>query len=290
MAGFIGGCLHASTVISCSTNTSLVSSCSSNNLPVFESQLDWAIFGNPTGSTQNLWTANMGGGMSVSVSSESAAGLRTADNFGQVHFGGYWVAANLSFPPPPIGPAAPPFYFPGHFDWSTSNPYGESLMGLVTMPNPTAGFGAGDAAMNISFSKPVTDFGFSIAGAGGSCAGIEGCLFGVTMRVYDINNHLIFDSSTQATNPFANLAGGGACSALTTAIVSDTSPPAGCNNAPYLGYSGSALISRIQLLTTDSKGFYIGGVGYTAVPEPASVLLTSGGILLFAYARRRRRA
>jgi len=279
LAGFFGGALHASTVISCAWTTSALNSCLTGGLANFQTQLDWAAFGTPDGTVHSsLWTANMGG-LNVSVSEQNAGvgeGARSAYNFGSVKFAGTWYDANSA-------PVASPFDFVGHFNSITDSqppaptppdsPYGDHLMGF-------AGNGVANASkmLVIDFGAPtISNIAFRIAA-------ISTVSFNASLTLFSGANGT---GTVLGTYTSGTLTGGGTCSGL---VSQSGSAPVPCNDAMMLMATGFTGVQSIALRTNDANGFYIGDIflpGPTSVPEPSPMIFAGAGLLLLFLGKKR---
>ena len=174
--------------------------------------------------------------------------------------------------PPPNGT------FSGHFN------YGEHLVGFESAQGP----------MQITFGSAIASVGFYISTVTKSGAGLVANDFSATVKAYGTTNPLSGDTPLFSYRIESNGAGGGGnCNGI-----SDTYPPVPCNDAPFLAVdAGNNLAIRsIVISTTDTSGFFIGGLTIadvhstvppdSAVPEPASALLIGGGMVLVALASR----
>jgi hypothetical protein len=251
-----------------------------SQLPNFQTQLDWAVFGTPNGAIYNgVWTTNniLPSGVDVSVSAQgvsgSAEGLRLAYNMGSVFMGGDWVPASL--------PANQPYSFGGHFDAppdaqptsavAPGSP-GDHLLGLALDGTP---LGGSPHDLVVDFSSGVTNVGFRVSS-------VYDANFTVRVQVFtglDGTGTMLSDSS------FSYTGSGGQCAGL---FVSGTRPtPVPCNDAPFiaaLGYNKQA--QSVLISTTDARGFYVGDLFVSDAPEPASVILSGFGILAIVARRR----
>jgi hypothetical protein len=276
LAGLFGGALHASTVISCAWATSGPNNCVTAGLPNFQTQLDWAAFGTPSGAVNTgLWTNNMGK-FTVTVSEQSPGvgeGARTADDFGSVKSGGIWYATNQS-------PDPAPFAFVGHFNSITDNqpssplapdsPYGDHLMGLVGNGTTNA-----SRALVISFGNTdITDLAFRIAATTTTS-------FTSSFSLYSGVNGT---GTLLATFNSGSLSGGGTCAGLVSV---SHAAPVPCNDAMMLMATGYSGIQSVVIKTNDPNGFYVGDIFVSSVPEPSTLVFGACGVVLLFLGRKR---
>jgi hypothetical protein len=268
--------VQASSVISCSGTAASVNSCISSNLPNFQTQLDWAVFGTPDGTTHTgVWTASSGG-LTIDVNSTGSGvlGQRVADNYASLLIGGNWVLASNV----PGSPYAAPQHFDAPPDTTSSgsamnpgNP-GDHLIGLVTNGSSTAG------QLLLNLSTGQQSLGFRIGSTSNN-------LFDATIQLFSGANQ----TGTMLVNQtFANLNGGGTCANL---FVTNSNPPAPCNDAPFLAFLNFTTnqIQSVRIMTNDVDGFYIGNLqlgGAQAVPEPTSLIFCGCGVALLIIGKR----
>jgi hypothetical protein len=145
--------------------------------------------------------------------------------------------------------------------------YGESLVGS---------YNAGSFV--IGSNKVLSTFGFRIAT-------LTNSIFNVTIDLFGSANGT--GSYEQLT--LSNLSGGGNCAGLLT-FDPHTGTPTPCNNAPFVYVTTTSAVRSFSIATTDSTGFYIDALDvFDPVPEPATMLITGGGLMTLAYFIRRRR-
>jgi hypothetical protein len=286
LAAVCGGRLQASGVIDCSGDPSAINTCLASKLPNFQTQLDWAILGQPfDGSVNNSIFSGTQGGINIQVTPVNLSGvgavegLRLAYNLGSVFYGGEWTDPGL--------PAFSAYIHPGHFN-QTATPAGTAaqlladptirLLGVAL--NGTSATGG----MLVDFNDPFVNLGFYGA------AKHDGN-FSLTVKIYDgvggTGNQLA--NQTFSYNSLAYQPGGICASLLTT-----NTAPTGCNNAPFFYASGFNTGRSALITTTDSSGFYlsnlyVGQANLEGAPEPGPMVLCGCGLALLALGSRRLR-
>lgn len=275
-AGWFGGALHASTVVSCGWSPTAINSCVTGGLTNFVTQLDWAAFGTDGSIHNGLWTQNLTNGMTVTVSTQNAniaggEGARTAVNLGSVYYNSQWWDYQSS----PVYVGAP---FVGHFN-APSTPYslvssdifspgipGDKLMGL-------AGNGVGTSkALVIDFGQSLSFFAFRIAAVNLSS-------FNVTLTTYAGANGT---GSVLGTFNLNGLTGGGTCPGVRPGNFNVPTP---CNDAQLIAAMGALNTRSIAIQTNDPSGFYIGDI-YMA-PEPSPFIFAGCGLALLIIGKKK---
>ena len=265
------GAAQASTVIACNTGAMDASnSCFTSHLATFSDQLLWSGLST---SASSFSASPFGPGEYNATWYDSADGanfqvvgssLIQADNYTLAMTGAGWQN---------IGHFGP-YSFSGNFDSAPDtgvttsgvglvlNSYGEQLLGS---------FNAG--SFLVKSDTALSSFGFRIAA-------ITSAAFDVTITLFDGNGNQIGSPLIES-----GLTGGGNCATL------GQNPPVPCNTAPFLYVSTTGNVASFSIATSDPTGFYMDGLDFnTDVPEPASLAITSGGLLTLAYFIRRKRA
>ncbi len=276
IATIFGGAIQASTVISCNGSKVAVNSCISSNLANFQTQLDWAVFGTPDGSTHSgVWSASSGGlTIDVNTTGPGVMGARTADNYASLLVGGNWVLAS--------NVVGAPYWVPNHFDappdttgsGSALNPGnpGDHLMGLATNGTSTLG------QLLLNFSTGQQSLGFRLASTSNSA-------FQATVEIFSGANQ----TGLLASQTFNLTGGGGNCATL---YVTNSNPPAPCNDAPFVAFLNFSTnqIKSVRIATNDVDGFYLGnlelGVSQASVPEPTPLIFCGCGLALLIIGKR----
>jgi hypothetical protein len=216
--------------------------------------------------SNTTWYAADGEYINVAVTGTS---LIRADDYALVNTGMGWTA-------PPAGLS--PYKFTGNFDSApdtgfttsgvglTLNSYGEGLLGS---------YNAGSFVIGTNYL--LSSFGFRIAS-------ITNMTFDVTIQLFGSTDG---SGTPLQTLSLSSLTGGGNCSSLSPA----SGAPVPCNTAPFLFISATGLVHSFSIATNDPTGFYIDDLDLSGstTPEPATMLITGGGLLALAYVIRRRR-
>jgi len=227
------------------------------------------------------WTAS---NQAVNVTLSSAGLLQRSDNTAFAWDGFEWTlpalvpggagistfAGRFAAPDLPCLAGPPACGYAGTDVGLTGGQFGDYLVGVI-----------GGAPLTISFATPVTSAGFLVSAR-------TLLDFSATLQAYDSQNNLI--------GTYAIVAGGlgGTCAGLTAFINGMPQPCTGDNGfyapAPFIGFvsSPSNQITRLVLQTDDNSGLFLDQMYFTNVPEPATVLLTGGGLGLLAWLLRRR--
>jgi hypothetical protein len=283
IATLIGGPLSASTGFVCSGAATAANPCYTSKLTSFATELDWATFGTPDASIHpGLWTSPTASAV-IDVGTNLAAdvgGLRTADNYADILDATRWRQRSFFSTPQPYG-------FQGHFDAPPNTAAdsaivpgapGDHLMGLAANGTTAAG------AMTVNFTDKLASLGFRLAAN-------QMSVFDATISIFSgLNGTGLIDTLTLTSS-----GGGGICTSLSS---TSNSPfvPVPCNDAPLVGFIGTAGIKSLTVTTTDATGFYISKLLYTPssgdiiTPEPTSLLLSGFGVALLVFGRRRRRS
>ena len=268
LATLVAGMASASTAFSCSGVATASNSCYSSNLPIFNTQLDWAVFGTPDGTLHSgVWTASSNG-ISVDVSTQNVAateGLKTAYNYARILDNGFWAL------PTEIAGISP-YNFNGHFDappdvnsaFGPSSP-GDHLMGLSLDGTSQ------NSLMTLNFSQTFNDIGFRIAA-------VSNPTFDAIISIY---------SGANGTGTLLNqlnlssLGGGGTCASLRN------STPVPCNDAPFVAFMAQNAFASMTIWTNDNTGFFISNLSIAEAPEPTSLILCGCGVALLAFGKKR---
>jgi hypothetical protein len=269
---------QASGIIACSGVANSSNSCYTSHLSTFDLQLNWdttlstspVSYSAPSidGTSYNTTWYGSAGYVNVDIMGTS---LIRADDYALVHTVLGWTS-------PPAG--LTPYKFTGNFDSApdtgfttsgvglTLNSYGEGLLGS---------YNAGSFVIGTNY--PLTSFGFRIAS-------ITNMNFDVTINLFSSGDGTGIPLQTLT---LSSLAGGGNCSSLAPG---GGATPIPCNTAPFLFISTTGSVRSFSIATNDSTGFYIDDLDLNAdpAPEPATMLITGGGLLGLAYVIRRKRA
>ncbi len=287
LATICGGRLSASSVIDCSGTSGAINTCVASKLPNFQTQLDWAILGQPiTGSISNTPWSGTQGGINIQVTPTGtlggSEGLRLAYNVGTIFYTpnadpAQWTDASSV---PSMG-----YTHPGHFN-ATSNPAG-SIAALQADPSIrllglTLTGGSTTEGILLDFNNPFLNLGFY-----GAAKGDEN--FSLNIKIYSgaggTGSLLSNDTFTYNSGAYQP---GSTCASM----VSAPGAPTGCNDAPFFYASGFDTGRSVLITTSDQTGFYISNlyVGQAeSVPEPGPMVLCGCGIALLALGSRRLR-
>lgn len=270
---FSSGGLQASGIISCSGVANSSNSCYTSHLSTFDLQLNWdtalstsatSYVAPPIDSSyyDTTWYASAG---YVNVAITGTTLLR-ADDFALVHTGLGWTSP----------PYWAPHYFSGNFDSAPDTGFTTPGVGLPLNSYGEGLLGSLDAgSFVIGANTVLTSFGFRIAS-------ITDTNFDVTINLFTSTD----GSGTPAeTLSLSDLNGGGNCASLSDAT------PLPCNTAPFVYVTTTGAIRSFSISTSDSTGFFIDAVDLNvAVPEPATLAITGGGLIALACFVRRKRA
>jgi hypothetical protein len=228
------------------------------------------------GSHNNTNWYGSAGYMNVAITGTS---LIRAYDYALVNTGSGWQSIQCCWPP---------HAFTGNFDsapdagfdtagvgihlgsYHGGGPYGEALLGSYN----AGSFVIGSATV-------MSSFGFRISS-------ITTPNFDVTINLFGSEDGT--GSYEQLT--LSNLSGGGNCAGLSTLTPAVTGAPTPCNTAPFIVVNTTSAVHSFSLQTSDSTGFYIDALDLSADPnpEPATIALTGGALMMLAYGIRRKRA
>jgi hypothetical protein len=270
--------VQASTIIACGQNT--LNSCYQSYLPTFNAQLDWdsVLSTSPTSyiappingnSYPATWYAS--GYMNVSISGSS---LIRADDYALVHTGMGWASIPCCAVPHAFTggfDSAPDTNYPGY----TPGSFGEGLLGS---------YNAGSFVIGSTLA--LSSFGFRIAS-------ITDQNFTVTIDLFGSTNGTGSYQQLTVSSALGGgaISGGGNCAGLST--LGSNGNPTPCNNAPfiYVSTAGSTVgwVHSFSIQTSDTSGFYIDALDLLEAPEPTTMLVTGGSLLMLALLIRRKR-
>jgi hypothetical protein len=282
-----GGRLSASSVIDCSGTSGAINSCLASKLPNFQTQLDWAILGQPfNGSISNSPWSGSQDGINIQVtptgSLGGSEGLRLAYNVGTIFYSpnanpAQWTLADSV---PTMG-----YTHPGHFN-ATSTPAASvaalqadptiHLLGLALSGGSTT------EGLLLDFNNPFINLGFYGAAKGDPN-------FSLNIKIYSgaAGTGSLLSNDTFTYNSLSYTPGG-TCASMQSAPFA----PTGCNDAPFFYASGFNTGRSVLITSSDQTGFYLSNlyVGQAGeVPEPGPMALCGCGIALLALGRRKLR-
>jgi hypothetical protein len=280
------GALQASGIIACSGVANSSNSCYTSHLSTFDLQLNWDT---SLSTSSSIYTAPVVNGTPASATWYASAGYVNVDITGTSLIRAYdYAMLNNTTRGYQSIPGFGPYKFTGTFDSGPDSGLTTSGVGITihsfNVPSVSA-TGAGESLLGsynagsfvIGTTAVLSSFGFRIAA-------ISSATFNVTINLFGSTDG---SGTALQTLTLSALSGGGNCQSLS---VLTNGNPTTCNTAPFIYVNTTGNVRSFSIATSDPTGFYIDALDFNAVPEPATMLITGGGLVTLAWFLRRKRA